>query len=112
MDFIFLQFYNNGNCDIGQSGFIDSLKAWSNDLSGNRNNTGPKLYIGAPACASCAGAGYLDPKTMQIVLKSAQQAYIPNLGGVALWDGAEAFLNIDGGNNYLQVVKSAMSSYR
>lgn len=111
VDFIFLQFYNNGQCNIGKDGFIRSLIAWSHDLSVNNNTTGPKLYIGAPACASCAGAGYLDPNTMRSVIKSARQANVQNLAGVALWDGAEAMLNIEKGNNYLQVVKSALSLF-
>lgn len=109
MDFVFLQFYNNGLCNVGQSGFLDTLKAWSNDLSTDVTGAGPKLYIGAPACASCAGSGYLDPDAMKSLIQSATNASIENVGGVALWDGAEALLNIHGGNNYLQTVKSAMS---
>ncbi|KAL8777726.1 MAG: hypothetical protein Q9213_007741, partial [Squamulea squamosa] len=46
MDFVFVQFYNNGDCNIGQPGFAASLKAWSQDLSAN--GKGPKLFVGAP----------------------------------------------------------------
>ncbi|KAL8654482.1 MAG: hypothetical protein Q9226_003414, partial [Calogaya cf. arnoldii] len=53
MDFVFVQFYNNGDCNIGQPGFAASLKAWSQDLSAKGD--GPKLYVGAPGCAACAG---------------------------------------------------------
>ena len=104
MDFVWVQFYNNAQagCDVGQPGFVDSLKAWSGDLSAK--GAGPKLYIGAPGCPSCAGAGYVDPGTMAGVIKSAQQANVGNLGGVMLWDGPEAKAN----NDYLASVKQAL----
>lgn len=113
MDFVFVQFYNNAmaGCDIGQPGFIDSFKAWSNDLSGNSTvaGKGPKLYIGAPACADCAGKGYLEPANMTSVIKSAMTAGVGNFGGVMLWDGSEAKNNTGADGDYLNVVKSAMS---
>ena len=113
MDFVFVQFYNNAmaGCDIGQPGFIDSLKAWSGDLSGNGTvvGKGPKLYIGAPACETCAGKGYLDPANMTSVIKSAMSAGLNNFGGVMLWDGSEAKNNTGSQGDYLQVVKSALS---
>ena len=114
MDFVFVQFYNNAmaGCDIGQPGFIDSLKAWSNDLSGNSTTAkGPKLYIGAPACEECAGKGYLEPANMTSVIKSAMKAGVGNFGGVMLWDGSEAMNNTAAEGDYLKVVKSALTAY-
>lgn len=115
MDFVFVQFYNNAmaGCDIGQPGFIDSLKAWSNDLSGNSTmaGKGPKLYIGAPACGECAGKGYLEPANMTSAIKGAMKAGIANLGGVMLWDGSEAKNNTGADGDYLKVVKSALSGH-
>lgn len=113
MDFVFVQFYNNAaaGCDIGQPGFIDSFKAWSNDLSGNSTvpGKGPKLYIGAPACETCAGKGYLEPANMTSVVKSAMTAGVGNFGGVMLWDGSEAKNNTGADGDYLKVVKSALA---
>lgn len=44
MDFVFVQFYNNGNCNIDTNGFVDSLKAWSADLtSEGAGPTGPGI---------------------------------------------------------------------
>ena len=103
MDFIFVQFYNNGDCNVGQSGFLESFKNWSSDLSAK--GKGPKLYIGAPACSACAGSGYQDPGAIASVIKSAQGAGVANFGGVMLWDGAEAVVN----GNYQQAVKTALS---
>ena len=114
MDFVFVQFYNNAmaGCDIGQPGFIDSLKVWSNDLSGNSTTAkGPKLFIGAPACKDCAGKGYLEPANMTSVVKSAMKAGVGNFGGVMLWDGSEAMNNTAAEGDYLKVVKSALTAY-
>ena len=102
MDFIFVQFYNNGDCNVGQPGFLDSFKAWSSDLSAT--GKGPKLFIGAPGCPACAGSGYEAPGAMESVIQSAKSAGVANFGGVMLWDGAEAVVN----GNYQQAMKSAL----
>ena len=102
MDFVFVQFYNNGDCNVGASGFLDSFTAWSSDLSAK--GKGLKLYIGAPACTACAGSGYNAPDAMSTVIQSAVAKGVGNLGGVMLWDGAEAVTN----GNYQGVVKKAL----
>lgn len=109
MDFVFVQFYNNGDCNIGQPGFADSFKAWSQDLASGANG-GPKLYIGAPGCSACAGSGYVEPAQLDGVLQSAMAAGVGNFGGVMLWDGPEAMENTDGGKDYLTTVKAALGS--
>lgn len=106
MDFVFVQFYNNGDCNIGQPGFEASLKAWSQDLSANGG--GPKLFVGAPGCSACAGSGYLEAAQMEGVLGTAKAAGLSNLGGVMLWDGPEGKANAQGGKDYLSVVKGSM----
>ncbi|KAL9581563.1 MAG: hypothetical protein Q9203_005839 [Teloschistes exilis] len=107
MDYVFVQFYNNGDCNVGQPGFAASLKAWSQDLSAN--GSGPKLFIGAPGCTACAGSGYLSGDQMAGVIDSAEAAGLPNFGGVMLWDGPESKINVAGGKDYLSVVKGAMA---
>lgn len=108
MDFVFVQFYNNAmaNCNIGQPGFMESLKAWSSDLSAK--GAGPKLYVGAPGCPKCAGTGYLDPASMASAVADVKNAGIPNFGGVMLWDGPEALANVNGGKDYLTAAKAAL----
>ncbi|KAL8692551.1 MAG: hypothetical protein Q9218_002444 [Villophora microphyllina] len=106
MDFVFVQFYNNGDCNIGQPGFAASLKAWSQDLAAK--GSGPKLFVGAPGCTACAGSGYLPGDQMTNVIGSAKAAGLPNFGGVMLWDGPEGKMNADGGKDYLSVVKGAL----
>lgn len=107
MDFVWVQFYNNGDCNVGASDFISSLTAWSSDLSAT--GKGPMLYIGAPGCTACAGSGYLDPTAMASAIDTAKAANLKNLGGVMLWDGPEAIENTAGGNDYTEVVKSALT---
>lgn len=106
MDFVFVQFYNNGDCNIGQPGFEASLKAWSQDLSAK--GSGPKMYIGAPGCAACAGSGYLEAEQLGSVLENAKASGLSNLGGVMLWDGPEGKANVQGGKDFLSSVKAAM----
>lgn len=106
MDFIWVQFYNNGDCNIGQSGFDASFKAWSGDVSAK--GAGPRLYIGAPGCLICAGSGYLEGAAMTSQISSAKGSDLSNFGGVMLWDGPEAMFNTDSGQDYLTLVKSAL----
>ena len=103
MDFVWVQFYNNGNCNVGQPGFLSSLQTWSKDLTSS-GTAGPKLYIGAPACSSCAGSGYLSASALATQVKSAVGAKLPNLGGVMLWDGSEAEEN----SGFVATVKAAL----
>ncbi|MCJ1257553.1 hypothetical protein MMC24_005379 [Lignoscripta atroalba] len=102
MDFVWVQFYNNGNCNIDQPGFFDSFKAWSTSL-GPR----PKLYVGALA-KKVHGTGYLNVGAMQAVVRQVRQlgegVGVGNLGGVMLWDGSLAV----GNGNYQDGVKSAL----
>ena len=104
MDFVFVQFYNNGDCNVGASGFLDSFSAWSGDLSAK--GKGPKLFIGAPACTACAGSGYNEPTAMAGVIQGAMGQKKGNFGGVMLWDAAEAVQN----GNYQQAMKKALGS--
>lgn len=58
MDFVNVQFYNNGNCNHGQTGFLDSVKSWSESLAGNHSRA--KLFIGAIADPR-EGTGFITP---------------------------------------------------
>ena len=104
MDFVWVQFYNNGPCNVGASGFATSFQQWSQNLAAK--GAGPKLYIGAPGCPDCAGSGYVQPGGLAQIMKSVPA--VKNMGGVMLWDGPGAIVNAAGGKDYLQVVKEAM----
>lgn len=45
---------------------------------------------------------------MKGVIEGAMAAGLSNFGGVMLWDGPEGKANVQGGRDYLAVVKGAM----
>ena len=108
MDFVWVQFYNNGDRNVNGTGFMPSLTAWSEDLSAK--GSGPQLYIGAPACETCGPRGFLEPTAVARAIQAVRSAGIKNFGGMALWDGGEGKLNTDGmaGKMYLEVVKAGL----
>ena len=105
MDFVWVQFYNNGNCNIGASDFVSSFQSWSQDLSTGKGANGAptKLYVGVPA-APAAAAAYLQPAALASALGSIK-GKANNFGGVMMWDGSEAVKN----GNYQQVAKQALA---
>ena len=110
MDFVWVKFYNNSDCNVGGAGFLASLTAWSGYLGSAGG--GPQLYIGAPACQTCGPNGFLQPTTVASAIQSVHSAGLKNFGGMTLWDGSEGILNTNGtgGKTYLQVVKSGLTS--
>ena len=109
MDFVWVQFYNNGDCNVNGTGFMASLIAWSKDLSAK--GSGPQLYVGAPACETCGPHGFLEPTAVAPAIQAVRSAGIKNFGGMTLWDGSEGKLNTNGtgGKTYLEVVKAALT---
>ena len=103
MDFVWVQFFNNGNCNIGQSGFSQSFQTWSKQLQGG-SGQGPMFMVGAPASPPSAGSGYVEPAAMQQALDQVKSAGLSNFGGVMLWDGSQAI----GNDNYQQMIKQAL----
>jgi chitinase len=100
MDIVWVQFYNNPSCNHGTSGFIDSVKAWSDDLAGSN----AKLYIGAIADVS-QGSGFIDTASLASEVSNVQSLNLPNYGGYALWDAALAAQN----GNMQNSIKSALA---
>lgn len=109
MDYIFVQFYNNPACNVGSSGFGESLRAWSNDLLFSTRQPPPQVYVGAAACPDCAGSGYVSPNDLKAAVAAAAPG-ISNFGGIALWDGSGALLNSANGTNYIGAAKAAVTS--
>ena len=109
MDFIFMQFYNNGPCNIGKGAtFISSFNQWSTVLSSNSTTVlGPRLYVGMRACAACGPNEHIDFPALPAFIQSAQATNVKNLGGVMLWDASSGINNVNRGIDYLQAMKSA-----
>ena len=107
-DFVWVQFYNNPSCNIDAPGFRQSFKAWSDLLASGTQVRGPRLYIGAAGFEG-AGSGYVKGSGLGTRVRSARGLYVENFGGVMLWDGSEAALNVDQyGVDYLSYAKSAL----
>jgi chitinase len=105
-DFVWVQFYNNHDCNIGAAGFNESFVAWSSDLAAA--NPSPRLYLGAPASSS-GGTGYQDPDTFARTIEQVKMLNVSNFGGVMLWDGTEGHLTMDTqGRDFIDVTKDAL----
>ncbi|KAM0706728.1 hypothetical protein Q7P35_006058 [Cladosporium inversicolor] len=107
-DFVWVQFYNNPSCNIDAPGFQQSFKAWSDLLASGTQVRGPRLYIGAAGFEG-AGSGYVKGSGLGTRVRTARGLYVENFGGVMLWDGSEAALNVDQyGVDYLGYAKAAL----
>ncbi len=108
-DFVWVQFYNNGDCNINEPGFDASFAAWSSGLAA-AGRAGAKVFVGAPAFEG-GGTGYLPSNRVASVIQGAKARGTSNFGGVMLWDGPEAQFNVDQeGRNYIKTVKAALST--
>ncbi|KAJ3487936.1 hypothetical protein NLG97_g6300 [Lecanicillium saksenae] len=94
MDYVWVQFYNNGDCNIAQSGFNDAVQTWSQGI-GNA-----KLFIGALASGADGDQGYVDSNTFISAIQGVQAMNLPNYGGAMLW---EAQLAVNNGNYQQQI---------
>lgn len=69
---------------------------------------GPRLYAGVGGFEG-AGSGYVKGSGLGTRIRAARGLYAENFGGVMLWDGSEAALNVDQyGVDYLEYAKSAL----
>lgn len=102
-DKIFIQFYNNGQCE----GSNFNLDAWVEWLSTTRNSEA-ELFIGLQAIEdSVLSSGFVQPEDIAALI-SAAQSY-PTFGGVMLWDAHYATLLTDSSDkSYLSNCASAI----
>ncbi|EED14413.1 conserved hypothetical protein [Talaromyces stipitatus ATCC 10500] len=102
LDYVWVQFYNNGDCDVAKSDFINSVKTWSKGI-GNA-----KLFIGAVASDADGDEGYVDSETMASSLKKVEKLGLSNFGGAMLWEAQLAVKN----DNYQWDVAAAFKLSR
>jgi chitinase len=80
-DYVWIQFYNNPECDYSQrvvNDLLDSWKQWTESLT-----TG-KVFLGLPASPAAAGSGYVPADLLcEIILPVVRMSR--NYGGVMLW---------------------------
>ncbi|CAL0320490.1 unnamed protein product [Lupinus luteus] len=83
-DYIFIQFYNNGQCEYSTSaGTTLLLQSWDKWASLVKSNN--SIFLGLPAAESAARTGYIPPEIVNSeVLPHIKEA--SNYGGVMFWD--------------------------
>lgn len=105
-DFVWVQFYNNPDCEIGSSNFSNSVQAWSSRLGNSALSPLPKLYIGAPSFSGAGSTAYSaigNAAGMETIAKEVKSFGLPNLGGIMFWDGSEGLDNIENGETIFDV---------
>ena len=98
LDYVWVQFYNNGECNIAQSGFTQAVQDWSEGIGE------AKLFIGALASGADGDQGYVDSSTLVGAINSVKAMNLPNYGGAMLWEAQLAVKN----GNYQQAIASAV----
>lgn len=81
-DYVWIQFYNNPQCQYTSSNgdkFKNSWKQWTSSISAGQ------FFIGLPASSAAAGSGYVQPNELKSqVLPFAKGS--AKYGGVMLWN--------------------------
>lgn len=105
-DLIWVQFYNNPECDGTTSAF--NFDEWVSFLPGTRS-AHAQLYIGLPA--DQGASGYLDEPTLTSLLS--KYAVSPSFGGVMLWDESLSYTNTNASSTsnetYADLVKQVLA---
>ncbi|KAK2612705.1 Endochitinase 3 [Conoideocrella luteorostrata] len=97
LDWVQVQFYNNGDCNIAQSGFAQAVKNWSKGIG-----SGVKLYIGALASGADGDEGYVSADTLNKAINQVKGMGLPNFAGAMLWEAQLAVKN----GNYQKKIKA------
>lgn len=98
LDFVWVQFYNNDSCNIGQSDFQSAVQNWSSGI-GNA-----QLFIGALASGADGDQGYVDSDTLLQNIQDVKNMNLPNYGGAMLWEAQLAVKN----GNYQQAIAAGL----
>lgn len=98
LDYVWVQFYNNGDCNIAQSGFNSAVKNWSKGLGS------AQLFIGALASGADGDQGYVDAATLTKAINGVKAMNLPNFGGAMLWEAQLAVKN----GNYQKKIKAGL----
>jgi chitinase len=98
LDFVWVQFYNNGNCNIGESDFLSAVSNWSAGIGS------ATLFIGAVASAADGDQGYVSASSLVDSLNDVNALNLPNYGGAMLWEAQLAEEN----GNYQETIAAAL----
>lgn len=96
LDFVWVQFYNNGDCDVARSDFQNAVTQWANGI-GNA-----QLYIGALASGADGDQGYVSSSKLLAAYDEAMKNNY--ISGIMLWEAQLAVKN----GNYQQAVAAGL----
>lgn len=96
-DYVWIQFYNNGQCEYGAN--ADALLARWNEWTQVNSN---QFFLGLPAATGAAGSGYIPPDVLTSQVLPAIKSS-PKYGGVMLWDRF-----YDQQNGYSDAIKASV----
>ncbi|KAM0255934.1 hypothetical protein ACHAQJ_005335 [Trichoderma viride] len=99
-DFIWVQFYNNDDCNVGQSDFNSAVKNWSKNIGS------ATLFIGALASGADGDQGYISSSALLSAYEGVAALNLPNIGGIMLWEAELAVKN----GNFQKTIKAGISS--
>ncbi|KAK9060861.1 hypothetical protein SSX86_018041 [Deinandra increscens subsp. villosa] len=98
-DYVWVQFYNNPQCQYGAGSADALLASWNQWTQLNTN----QIFLGVPAATGAAGSGYIPPDVLTSqVLPSIKSS--PKYGGVMLWDRF-----YDQQNGYSDAIKGSIN---
>ncbi|KAG0043244.1 Chitinase 1 [Gryganskiella cystojenkinii] len=93
IDMVFVQYYNNycGAQAYGSFSFnFDQWDHWAKTVSVNKD---VKVFLGVPASAKAANAGYVTIERLGEIMDAVRCKY-SSFGGVMMWDLSQAYGNI------------------
>ncbi|EFJ25184.1 hypothetical protein SELMODRAFT_15257, partial [Selaginella moellendorffii] len=62
--YVFVQFYNNPQCQYNNNGVSGILGSWNNWVSNSVTPSTVKVFMGLPASPQAAGSGYMPPNVL------------------------------------------------
>lgn len=98
LDYVWVQFYNNDDCNIAQSDFTHAVQQWSAGIGD------AQLFIGALASGADGDQGYVSSSTLLSSIKSVENMDLPNFGGAMLWEAQLAVKN----GNYQKAIAAGL----
>ncbi|KAK8211423.1 hypothetical protein M8818_003390 [Zalaria obscura] len=108
-DWVFVQFYDNPQCNLDTDGFQASFANWSAEIAAVSEAT--RVFVGAPAWPWAEGIGYVEGPLLPTRIGLVDELGVGNFGGVMLWDGSNALLNVDAeGDDYLVWAKTSLDT--
>ncbi|PWY79579.1 glycoside hydrolase, partial [Aspergillus heteromorphus CBS 117.55] len=113
-DFIWVQFYNTDGCAAIDYDFVSDVStgfnfdSWVSFINGGKSRNA-KLYMGLPASASAANAGfYITPAEASILATKYMGLYPDTFGGMMVWEATASDENSVDGVSFAGAMKDIL----